>query len=311
MVCVKALVLALVALPTAFACSDSSSFSWKGEWGGTKYTYHCSFFNSPDSAKNEKRKNNWCNKTVDGDKIKSKCKKSCDNCSSGNGCTENTRWVDSKGNKCSFYSTENKCDKYADKYEKDNGSSAWTKCCVCKDMAIKNRDLDLKEVSPSVSEIESKKEKKQKRKEKREKKLKTFLRSTVQSCKDSTTFTWDYTHDGTKYTHHCSFLINGNEAKNEKRQNNWCPDKDVKKNCKKSCNNCDDGPSPPDDECKDTKVDWTDSKGKGCTWYGNLDSRCDEFGDKRWNDGKANSVCCVCGGGKPSFSMDAYDIVQA
>mmetsp|Transcript_9224 Transcript_9224/g.11563 ORF Transcript_9224/g.11563 Transcript_9224/m.11563 type:complete len:144 (-) Transcript_9224:231-662(-) len=119
------------------------------------------------------------------------------------------------------------------------------------------------------------------------------------ACSDSTSFTWNYTHGTTKYTHHCSFLSNGDESTNEKRRNNWCSDNKVKNNCKKSCDNCGDDPSPPNDKCTDTKKDWKDVKGFDCKWYGAEKSRCTQYGNKRFNDGgKANDFCCVCGGGK-------------
>ena len=70
-------------------------------------------------------------------------------------------------------------------------------------------------------------------------------------CEDSKTFSWKFTdRTGKTFTHRCSFLTNGTPERNEIRKNNWCgpnsQNKNVKNECRKSCDNC---PPPNNDPC--------------------------------------------------------------
>ena len=48
----------------------------------------------------------------------------------------------------------------------------------------------------------------------------------------------------------------------------------------------------------DTRGDWTDSDGNGCRWYAEDPNRnCGLYGSSNRNDGTAEEMCAVCGGG--------------
>mmetsp|Transcript_17098 Transcript_17098/g.21628 ORF Transcript_17098/g.21628 Transcript_17098/m.21628 type:complete len:153 (-) Transcript_17098:204-662(-) len=86
--------------------------------------------------------------------------------------------------------------------------------------------------------------------------------TTVQACSDDKDFTWTYTFDGRRFTQHCSFLSNGNKATNTKRRNNHCSRNNVKRNCKKSCDNC--GSNEPSN-CKDSSS-FRFTNGQSCSF---------------------------------------------
>jgi len=115
--------------------------------------------------------------------------------------------------------------------------------------------------------------------------------TTVQACSDDKDFTWTYTFNGKEFTQHCSFLSNGNSSTNAKRRNNHCSKNNVKRNCKKSCDNC--GSNEPS-TCKDTNFTWKSPSGvvRTCSFLSRLNKVTrKDYCSRTLNGKKVKKVC--------------------
>ncbi len=75
-------------------------------------------------------------------------------------------------------------------------------------------------------------------------------------CRDSSTFEWTYRYGGRSWTQRCSFLSESDRATNDMRRENHCSRPNVRRQCRRSCNNCSN--DPPSNTCEDdSSFTWT------------------------------------------------------